>query len=133
MSTVAETDDGGLTRVCLVDDESVESVARLVKVGNVSVFTKILDGGWFARCAACWHPARVTPRNGEEPYATCAACGRSLFNAPETTHATYRASRDDNASIPFVTNLDDCPEGCTGKQRHDGPHDVPAVAANEDV
>lgn len=71
----------------------------MAKIMDVTVFALILDGGWFVRCDGCGHPARVVP---SEPRA-CPVCGRpGLLDCPRTTVDVYRASRADDAPIPFV-------------------------------
>lgn len=67
-------------------------------VGEVALFTKILDGGRIVRCTGCHHPARVVP----ERESSCAVCGRSLAGAPTTTAQVYKASRADDAPVPYV-------------------------------
>lgn len=71
-------------------------------IGAVSVLLP-LDGGRCVRCVGCSHPARVTP----DRVPPCPVCGRSLANATPCTDAEYRASRADDAPVPFVSTSED--------------------------
>lgn len=72
---------------------------HIASVGAVEIRTRLLDGGYYVRCVACLHPHRVTDEAG-----ACVACGRPLAGAPRTTEATYRASRADDAPIPYTAD-----------------------------
>jgi hypothetical protein len=60
------------------------------------------DGGYW-RCPHCRHPMQNTS-GAELATQRCAACGCPLGAATPTTRAVYRASRDDDAPVPYTAN-----------------------------
>lgn len=69
-----------------------------ITVSEVAVITRILDGGSFWRCASCRHPYRLA---GGAPHGVCGVCNHRRSDSEPCTAEVYRASRADDAPVPY--------------------------------
>jgi hypothetical protein len=67
----------------------------------VFVIDNYLDGGKFWRCGGCRHPYRMAEGRDHGP---CGVCGHPRKDSEPCDRATYRASRADDAPVPFTAD-----------------------------
>lgn len=65
----------------------------------VTVFHRILDGATPWRCGGCRHPYRA---RRDEVHGACPVCGWWRTDSEACTAEVYRASRADDAPVPFA-------------------------------